>query len=105
MCSEINFNNSRHNLTFFEIEKVDENGEYSLVYRSDNQKRGASEIFWPRFVMPVRMFCGNDLDRAIRFKFFNCNRTGSSRLIGKKIKIFLTDSEGRIFRSNVRYAY
>lgn len=66
---------------FLEFAKVSENGDFSVVHRTEVIKFTLNPE-WRPFTIAVRTLCGGDMDRSIKVTCFDWNRSGNHSLIG-----------------------
>lgn len=78
---------------FLEFYKVNENGEYILVHRSEVIKWTLNPI-WKPFTIAVRSLCGGDMERSVKLACYDWNRSGNHSLIGEFFVTLKDLSEG-----------
>ena len=66
---------------FLEFAKVSENGDFSVVHRTEVIKFTLNPE-WKSFTVAARTLCGGDIDRSIKVTCYDWNRSGNHSLIG-----------------------
>lgn len=66
---------------YFEISRVNESGDYSVVFRSEVISN-TLDPKWRQFKIETRTFCNGDYDRTLQIVVFDKDNDGSSDLIG-----------------------
>ncbi|XP_019852495.1 PREDICTED: copine-9-like isoform X2 [Amphimedon queenslandica] len=69
---------------FFVISKVQEGGEFTVVYRSNPIMKTLNPK-WPRFTIGSQKLCSGDWDRTLKITVSDWNSDGSEDLIGEAL--------------------
>ncbi|KAK7791864.1 hypothetical protein R5R35_000911 [Gryllus longicercus] len=78
---------------FLEIYKINDDGEYHLVHRTEVIKWSLNPT-WKPFTIAIRSLCGHDSQRSLKIKCYHWNMNGGHQFIGEFFTTFKTLSLG-----------